>query len=59
MQRAQNTQWTDMCSYKTCACETTYVLCVCENFFEMSDKGNEVCNLCHKQMPVRGLDLTV
>jgi len=45
--------------HKTCACESIYVLCVCENLFEMSDTGNAVCNSCHKQMPVLGLDLTV
>jgi len=45
--------------YKTCACETTYVPCVCENFLEISDKGNAVSNLCHNKMPILGLDLTV
>jgi len=45
--------------YKTYSCESIYGLCVCENLFEMSDTGNAVCNLCHKQMTVLGLDLTV
>jgi len=45
--------------YKTCACESIYVLCVCENLCEMNDTGNAVCNSCHRQMPVLGLDLTV
>jgi len=43
----------------TCECSSQYMLCVCQHVFKIGEKGEAVCNSCHRQMPMLGLDMTV
>jgi len=43
----------------TCECSSQHMLCVCQHVFKIGEKGEAVCNSCHRQTLMLGLDMTV